>query len=165
MITIKEASTADIKTIQEIANRTWPITYGAILSKEQLSYMMDLIYSDDSLLKQIQKKEQLFYIVYDASSVVAFMAIEHHYKNKAVTRIHKIYILPESQGKGIGRLLIDEIQKLAQKNNSVLLSLNVNRFNKALSFYQKTGFEIVAEENIAIGNGYLMEDYKMEKKV
>ena len=87
------------------------------------------------------------------------------YKNKAVTRIHKIYILPESQGKGIGRLLIDEIQKLAQKNNSVLLSLNVNRFNKALSFYQKTGFEIVAEENIAIGNGYLMEDYKMEKKV
>jgi ribosomal protein S18 acetylase RimI-like enzyme len=74
-------------------------------------------------------------------------------------------LLPETQGKGIGRTIIDEIEKLAHQNSSKLLSLNVNRFNEALSFYQKIGFEIVAEENIAIGNGYLMEDYRMEKKI
>jgi ribosomal protein S18 acetylase RimI-like enzyme len=165
MITIKEASIADIKTIQEIANKTWPITYGEILSKEQLDYMMDLIYSEESLIQQIEKKAQLFYIACDQSLPIAFFAIEHHYKNEAVTRIHKIYILPETQGKGIGRLLIDEVQKLAIENNSVSLSLNVNRFNKALTFYQKIGFEIVAEENIDIGHGYLMEDYRMEKQI
>lgn len=165
MITIKVATTADIKTIQEIAQTTWPITYGAILSKEQLDYMMDLIYSEEALIKQIQMQEQLFYLVYDTSLVIAFMAIEHEYKNEAVTRIHKIYLLPETQGKGIGRTIIDEIVKLAYQNNSKLLSLNVNRFNPALSFYEKIGFEIIAEENIDIGNGYLMEDYRMEKKI
>lgn len=165
MITIIPATPNDYKTIQEIANKTWPITYGEILSKEQLDYMMDLIYSEESLISQIQKKAQLFYIAYDESSVVGFIAIEHHYKNEAVTRIHKIYILPETQGKGIGKLLIDEVQKLATENNSVSLSLNVNRFNKALTFYQKIGFKIVAEENIDIGNGYLMEDYRMEKQI
>ena len=165
MISLKQASIADLNTIQEIANKTWPITYGEILSKEQLDYMMDLIYSDESLIKQIQKKEQLFYIVNEETSVIAFIAIEHNYKNEAVTRIHKIYILPEAQGKGIGKLLIDAVQKLATENNSTSLSLNVNRFNKALAFYQKLGFEIIAEENIEIGNGYLMEDYKMEKKL
>ncbi|MFV5700771.1 GNAT family N-acetyltransferase [Flavobacterium sp. XS2P12] len=165
MITLKEASIADINTIQEIANKTWPITYGEILSKEQLNYMMDLIYSDESLIKQIQNQEQLFYIAYEETSVLAFIAIEHNYKSEAVTRIHKIYILPETQGKGIGKLLIDAVQKLANENNSTSLSLNVNRFNKALAFYQKLGFEIIAEENIEIGNGYLMEDYKMEKKL
>lgn len=165
MITIKVATTADIKTIQEIAQTTWPITYGTILSKEQLDYMMDLIYSEGALIKQIQMQEQLFYLVYDTSLVIAFMAIEHGYKNEAVTRIHKIYLLPETQGKGIGRTIIDEIVKLAYQNNSKLLSLNVNRFNPALSFYEKIGFEIAAEENIDIGNGYLMEDYRMEKKI
>jgi diamine N-acetyltransferase len=165
MITIKTAGITDIKTIQDIAHATWPITYGEILSKEQLDYMMDLIYSDDSLMKQIQKQEQLFYMIFDASLIMAFIAIEHKYKNEAVTRIHKIYLLPETQGKGIGTLILAEIEKLAIENNSELLSLNVNRFNKALSFYNKQGFEIVAEENIAIGNGYLMEDFRMEKKI
>ncbi|MFV8391914.1 GNAT family N-acetyltransferase [Flavobacterium sp. LB2P6] len=165
MISLKQASIADLNTIQEIANITWPITYGEILSKEQLNYMMDLIYSDESLIKQIQNQEQLFYIVNEETSVIAFIAIKHNYKEEAVTRIHKIYILPGAQGKGIGKLLIDAVQKLATENNSTLLSLNVNRFNKALAFYQKLGFEIIAEENIEIGNGYLMEDYKMEKKL
>jgi len=27
------------------------------------------------------------------------------------------------------------------------------------------GFEIFAEEDLDIGNGYLMEDYKMEKRL
>jgi ribosomal protein S18 acetylase RimI-like enzyme len=165
MISLKEASIADISTIQDVANKTWPITYGEILSKEQLDYMMDLIYSDESLINQIQKQEQLFYIAYEEASVLAFIGIEHNYKDEAVTRIHKIYILPEAQGKGIGKLLIDAVQKFANENNSTSLSLNVNRFNKALAFYQKLGFEIIAEENIEIGNGYLMEDYKMEKKL
>jgi ribosomal protein S18 acetylase RimI-like enzyme len=165
MISLKEASIADISTIQDIANTTWPITYGEILSKEQLDYMMDLIYSDESLINQIQQQEQLFYIAYEETSVLAFIGIEHNYKDEAVTRIHKIYILPEAQGKGIGKLLIDAVQKIANENNSTSLSLNVNRFNKALAFYQKLGFEIIAEENIEIGNGYLMEDYKMEKKL
>jgi len=59
--------------------------------------------------------------------------------------------------------LIDEIETMARINHSEKVSLNVNRFNKALSFYQKSGYTIVGEENIDIGNGYFMEDYKMEK--
>jgi ribosomal protein S18 acetylase RimI-like enzyme len=41
----------------------------------------------------------------------------------------------------------------------------VNRFNKAVSFYQKMGFEIVGEEDVELDHGYLMEDYKMEFKL
>jgi diamine N-acetyltransferase len=158
MITIQKATLADIKIIQDIASIT-------ILSKAQLAYMMDLIYSELSLIEQMQKQEQLFYIAYEETIALAFMAIEHNYKNKAVTRIHKIYILPEAQGKGMGKKLIDFVENTAKENHSTALSLNVNRFNTALAFYQKLGFEIIAEENIEIGEGYLMEDYSMEKQL
>jgi ribosomal protein S18 acetylase RimI-like enzyme len=73
--------------------------------------------------------------------------------------------LPETQGKGIGKKVIEKIEKLALENHSTALSLNVNRFNSALNFYKKTGFEIINEVNIDIGKGYLMEDYVMTKKL
>ena len=165
MITISEAKAENIKTIQEITYTTWPITYGKILSEEQLDYMLDLFYSDEALNNQLDKKEQLFYMISEDETTLGFIGIEHHYKNEPVTRIHKIYLLPETQGKGIGKKVIVEIQKLALENNSSSLSLNVNRFNSALSFYKKIGFEVIDEVNIDIGNGYLMEDYVMKKKL
>ena len=82
-----------------------------------------------------------------------------------ITKIHKIYLLPETQGKGIGKSVIESIGKLAVENNSSSLFLNVNRFNKALHFYEKTGFKIIDEVDIEIGNDYLMEDYVMEKRL
>lgn len=164
MITISEATINDIKLIQEIAHTTWPITYGEILSKEQLDYMLDLIYSDEALTNAYNKKEQLFYLIYEDETNLGFIGIEHNYKEEAITKIHKIYLLPQTQGKGIGKQVVDEIGKLALVNNSKSLLLNVNRFNAALGFYKKIGFEVVDEVNINIGNGYLMEDYVMEKK-
>lgn len=163
MITILDAGLNDIKTIQEITNITWPITYGEILSKEQLDYMLGLFYSEEALAKQIENKEQLFYLISDSESIIGFIGIEHNYKNEAITKIHKIYLLPETQGKGIGKKVFDEIQKMALENNSKGLLLNVNRYNTALGFYKKIGFEVVEEVNIEIGNGYLMEDYVMGK--
>ena len=74
-------------------------------------------------------------------------------------------MLPESQGKGAGKLLIAAVEKLAQENNDYIISLNVNRFNTAYYFYEKLGFEKVGEEDVELDFGYLMEDYKMEKKL
>jgi diamine N-acetyltransferase len=165
MITISEAAITDIPIIQDIANKTWPNTYGEILSSEQLEYMMNLIYSEESLLNQIQKRQQLFFIVNDGITNIAFFSIEHQYNNEAITRINKIYILPQAHGKGIGKYLIDTITTLAKEKESKKLSLNVNKYNKALLFYQKIGFIITNEVDIEIGNGYLMEDFVMEKSI
>ncbi|KOP38024.1 N-acetyltransferase [Flavobacterium sp. WLB] len=165
MITISEAGLSDIKTIQEITNITWPITYGEILTKEQLDYMLDLFYSEEALAKQIENKEQLFYLISDSESTIGFIGIEHNYKNEALTKIHKIYLLPETQGKGYGKIVFESIEKLALENNSAALLLNVNRFNTALNFYKKLGFEIKETVDIEIGNGYLMEDYVMGKNI
>ena len=89
----------------------------------------------------------------------------YNYLDKNRTHLHKIYLLPEAQGKGAGKLVMDAIENLARKNQSVAVSLNVNRYNNALHFYKKVGFEVVSEENTELDHGYKMEDYKMEKKL
>ena len=70
MITITEATINDIKKIQNIVNITWPITYGEILSKEQLDYMLGLFYSDEALTDQYDKKEQLFYMIDEDDTIL-----------------------------------------------------------------------------------------------
>jgi GNAT superfamily N-acetyltransferase len=165
MLQISEATTKDLKTIRDIAYGSWPATYGEILSKEQIDYMLDLFYSDETLTENLNKKSHHFILVHDNSTCIGFASYEHNYSDKNVTRLHKIYLLPEAQGKGAGKLLIDTIENLSKVNHSEAISLNVNKFNKALSFYQKNGFEIVSEEDIELDFGYLMEDYIMEKKL
>jgi GNAT superfamily N-acetyltransferase len=164
MITISEATVADFETIRSIAHTTWPVTYGEILSKEQLDYMLDKMYSDATLLENLNKGHH-FILINDDSVCLGFASFEHRYLNEKCTRLHKIYLLPETQGKGMGKMLLEQITALAKENQSEIISLNVNRFNKAHAFYEKMGFQVVAEEDLAIGNGYLMEDYKMELKI
>ncbi|MEN9980366.1 MAG: hypothetical protein RL542_153 [Bacteroidota bacterium] len=165
MLSIQIGSPLDTTTIRDIAYRTWPVTYGDIVPAAQLQYMLELFYSDEALIAQMEEKGHQFILVREGELVLGFASYEHDYLHTNTTRLHKIYLLPESQGKGAGKLFIDSVVKAATENQSDVVSLNVNRFNKAVSFYQKMGFEIVGEEDVELDHGYLMEDYKMEFKL
>ena len=52
-----------------------------------------------------------------------------------------------------------------KKEGATKLQLQVNRDNKAKYFYEKLGFEVVRTQVFDIGQGYVMDDYVMEKKV
>lgn len=163
MISIKP--TDNYKAIQDIAGKTWPVTYGPILSSEQIQYMFSMMYDLEALKSQAEIKNHHFIIAEEEGSFLGFASFEHNFQNESKTKIHKIYILPETQGSGIGKKLIQYITEKSKIENQEFLSLNVNRYNKALDFYIKIGFEKIAEEDIEIGNGYLMEDFIMEKKL
>jgi ribosomal protein S18 acetylase RimI-like enzyme len=161
MIAIRQAKKTDFSLIREIAFRTWPSTYGSILSKEQLDFMLNIFYSLENLALNVNQN-QSFFIISENEIPLGFLGIEHHFEEKPITKIHKIYILPNNQGKGIGKSAIDFVIKSALENQNDKIILNVNRFNKAVAFYQKMDFKIIQEIDIEIGNGYLMEDFVME---
>ena len=165
MISISEAKPNDFPVIREIAQITWPVAYGSFISKAQLDYMLEKFYSDAALNDNFSTKNHRFLLVKENSICLGFASYEHHYLGENKTRLHKIYMLPESQGKGAGKLLLAEVEKLALENDDSIISLNVNRFNSAYNFYEKLGFKNVGEEDIELDFGYLMEDYKLEKKL
>ena len=160
---IVEATTDHIYNIQVLSNVIWPATFSNILSQEQISYMMDMMYSTSSLEKQMNELNHHYLLAEEDGEYLGYLSYELNYKGTPITKIHKIYVLPSIQGKGVGRLFIDAVSKLALKNNNTLLSLNVNRYNKANDFYKRMGFDFFTSENIDIGNGFLMEDYVMNK--
>lgn len=164
---IIQADSNHIPEIQKIAIKSWEVTYSDILSQEQFDYMIEMMYSHTALNKQMTEQKHHFLLIQEESTsdYCGFVSYELNYKNQAKTKIHKLYLLPECKGKGMGRLLIDRVISLARSADNSHLSLNMNRDNKSLGFYRQMGFEIVGEEDINIGNGYLMEDYIFEKKI
>jgi ribosomal protein S18 acetylase RimI-like enzyme len=164
MITITELLPDELDSVREIAYITWPETYGPILPKGQIHYMLDLFYSEESLISNIEDGQH-FLIAKEHGKPLAFASYKLGFPTSDATKIPKIYVLPDAQGKGLGKMLIGHIAKLAFASGSEKLTLNVNRKNGALAFYQKLGFEIVGSEDIPIGEGYLMEDYIMEKQL
>jgi diamine N-acetyltransferase len=161
MIAVQKVNAEAIPIIKNLANIIWPATYSELITPQQVDYMMELIYSSSSLQKQIAKGHQ-FIMAYDENKPVAFASYSASENNAAVYKLHKIYILPNQQGKGIGKQLVNYIiQDIAP---ATALQLNVNRSNKALQFYQKIGFKIIGEEDIDIGNEFYMNDYVLEMK-
>jgi GNAT superfamily N-acetyltransferase len=165
MITVTAATEHDLSIIREIAYQTWPSTFGEILSTAQIGYMLDMMYSMDALNTQVNEKNHVFLLAQESDSKIylGFTSYEFDYKGQSKTKIHKIYLLPASQGKGVGRLLIDQVAELASAHGNDTLSLNVNKYNKAVQFYERMGFSTVDTETIDIGNGFIMDDYVMEK--
>lgn len=164
MIEIFPATSEDLSTIKYLAYKIWPATYGEILSEKQLAYMLDLFYDEIALQQNIADKHN-FILAKENDVFIGFADYELNYKNESVTRIHKIYLLPETQGKGFGKKLIQYIENKALESGNLKLSLNVNRFNKAKDFYESQGFKVAFEEDVELDFGYLMEDYRMEKEL
>ena len=160
MHSIKAASPTEIPLIQQIAQTTWPVAYAEILSKVQLDYMLDLIYQE-SALKQQMATGHLFYILWEDKTAVGFIDLEQLDEDNC--KLHKIYLLPSCQGKGYGAQLLNFAQAKAKALHANSLILNVNRYNKALGFYERQGFNIDKTVDIAIGQGFYMNDYVMRK--
>lgn len=140
----------------------WPQTYSGILSNEQIEYMLDMMYSQASLQKQMTDGAT-FILIYHEDEPVGFASYQE--MKPAIYKLHKIYVLSSQQGKGTGRFVIDHILHEIKQTGAKALQLQVNRNNNAKNFYEKLGFVVIEEIKLDIGNGYVMDDYIMEKKL
>jgi diamine N-acetyltransferase len=161
-LSIIPATEDDIPLIRVLANKIWPPTYSSIITKEQMDYMLEMMYSAAALEKQMQN-DAPFIIVYDEGEPVGFASYGEISPN--IFKLHKIYILPSQQGKGTGKFIIDYIITEIKNKGASALQLQVNRRNKAKYFYEKIGFTVIKEFNFDIGDGYVMDDYLMEKRI
>ena len=144
-----------------LTKKIWPVAYGEILSKAQLDYMINKFYNETALRELIQKGHVFYLAQDDNDNYVGFVSYEIN-SEPSKTKIHKIYVLPETQGTGLGRQFFELVKEKALEKNQNAIFLNVNKYNKAIHFYNKLGFTKVKDEVIDIGNGYVMDDYVME---
>jgi ribosomal protein S18 acetylase RimI-like enzyme len=164
-LTVKKADVNDCSRIRRLASRIWEPTYGAILPKEQLDYMFEMMYSTDSLYRQITVLQHQYFIICADEKPAGYLSIE---KKSADTYIfQKIYTLPEFHGKGVGRYMVEHALSFLKDIHPqpFTVELYVNRENPAVGFYEHIGFVKCGTRDHPIGNGYYMNDYIMSISV
>ena len=166
MVRIEKAGSGDLQKISDMAEVVFRHTYREILSPEQLDYMMDMMYSMPNLQKQIEEGHH-YYIAYDEETSRGYVSVQHEGADNdgiEVFHLHKIYVMPDAQGMGIGMKLFNravEHAKEASSGKPARIELNVNKFNKSVEFYKHIGMRVLLEEDFPIGNGFYKTDYIM----
>jgi GNAT superfamily N-acetyltransferase len=159
-IEVREVSEEELWQVRELAIQIFPVTYQDIVENRQIDYMMDLIYSPEALIVQLDAG-QIFLIIYSEGMAAGFASYTR--LNEAGDyKLNKIYLDPRLQGRGLGKWLLYDVISRVKTEGGRALQLNVNRHNKARGFYENMGFSLLKEELLDIGNGYFMDDYVME---
>lgn len=158
---IVDATLDDIPLIQSIADRTWKESFRSVISSEQIAYMLGKMYTHEVLKWQMAEGHQVFMLAHEEEQCAGFASYELDANSDNHARLHKLFVLPELQKSGAGSLLLEEVIERVKAHKNEGLVLSVNRQNPAVDYYLNKGFVIVEEDDIQIGNGYVMKDYAM----
>lgn len=160
---IRAATTADIPQIRLLAHEIWHAHYPAIITVEQINFMLEWMYSATEI--ECQLREGPHWEIAELDNMpVAFTS--YGLEADGRVKLHKLYVSTTHQRCGIGqRLLAHVIERAGQLGGSEVW-MQVNKRNTtAIAAYQKAGFHIAQEATFDIGHGFVMDDYLMSKTV
>lgn len=155
----------DLPALAELAGTIWRACYPGIISHAQIEYMLGKMYSLDVLRDEIRGRAIQFYGLRTDGRLAGFASIGP--ANVAGRmKLHKLYLLPNLHGHGLGTRLLNHCENEARRQGARRLILAVNKGNsKAISAYQRNGFTVTESVVTDIGGGYVMDDFIMAKEL
>ena len=166
MLKIRKANIDDCQLIHELAEQVFPITYKGIITPEQCDFMMDWMYSIPNLQKQMIEEGHVYFLASDDEDhYIGYVSVQPQGEN--LYHLQKIYVLPQYQGLQAGKFMFQKALKYIKEVHPepCVVELNVNRNNKAVTFYEHMGMHKDRQGDFPIGNGFFMNDYIMAMEI
>lgn len=143
-IAIVPAEAKDVRGMQEVYYRTWLATYPNVEHGITIDDIEDHFKEDfteetlaaraEHIRNPLPGRTLLF--AKDGDKVVGICSL---HVTEEINKLRTIYVLPEYQGKGVGTMLWNEIQKSRDPNKDTYVA--VATYNaQAIGFYKKLGF-------------------------
>ena len=152
-----------INVIVQLANTIWTEHYTPIIGKDQVTYMLHTYHSSHTISNEVNTKNIHYYLISKDNIPVGYIGIKLEKKSLFLS---KVYMMSTERSRGIGSLAVGFIKKIALSKRLERITLTVNIHNiDSIEAYKKMGFQITDNVCSDIGEGYVMDDYKMELKV
>ena len=162
---IVRATEADLPAISELAGVIWRACYPGIITHAQIDYMLARMYSLDVLRDEI-RSQGIRYDLLLVDGKPAGFASYGPTAEPGVMKLHKLYLLPELHGRGLGSLLLQHVEREVRAGAGRRLILSVNKRNaRAIAAYQRNGFVTADSVVTDIGGGFVMDDFIMAKEL
>ena len=153
----------DIRSLAQLAEGIWNEYFIDIITQEQIDYMVEKFQSVKAITNQIEAEGfEYFFITMDGKRA-GYMGVK---QEESSLFLSKLYLSKESRGKGCASVALAYLEDLCRQRNLDSIWLTVNRYNDhTIAVYKKKGFNVVREEAKDIGNGFVMDDFVMEKQM
>lgn len=159
----KIESKKEIASLAQLASDIWHEYFVTIISKEQINYMMEKFQSVPALTDQITNQGYEYYFMTSQGDPMGYLGIK---QDAGKLFLSKFYIQKEHRGKGYASQAMELLVEMCRKRNLGAIWLTVNRHNAStIAVYEKKGFRIIRTQVADIGNGFVMDDFVMEKEI
>jgi len=159
-VQIRRAADADLRTISELAGRIWRAHYPSILSVAQIEYMLAWMYDVEQLGRDLGQGV-VYELLFEGDRALGFCGYQEF---PGHLKLHKLYLEVSEHHRGLGSMLLRHVEEEARRRGLEKVVLGVNRLNeKAIRAYRRNGYVIREPLKTDIGNGFVMDDFIMEK--
>ncbi|MFD3257132.1 GNAT family N-acetyltransferase [Paenibacillus lentus] len=153
----------DIAILAHLASEIWHEYFVAIISNEQIDYMVEKFQSIRALTDQITNQGYEYYFMNIEYSPIGYLGIK---EEDGKLFLSKFYLQKEYRGQGYGSRAMELLVDICRNRNLGAIWLTVNRHNAStIAMYEKKGFKTIRTQVADIGNGFVMDDYVMEKEI
>ncbi len=150
--------------VVSLAGSIWIEHYTPIIGKAQVLYMLDRFQSLEAISKQIKLDNYKYYLIKKGNDgFIGYLSLIPKPEQKELF-LSKFYVISKERSKGYGKTAMQFIEDFAKKNNLNKITLTVNKNNMdSIRAYEKMGFRNIGALFTDIGDGFFLDDYKMEK--
>ena len=155
-VNVKVAAASDLPSVHDVANRTWPATYAGMISDEDIAAFLEANYSLNRLTFIRDSMGDGMLAALSAGEVIGYVMVTKD--RDGMAQIWAIYVLPEWQRRGAGRLLWEAALERGRQLESHELVLWVLDSNEpARRFYERQGARAAEERDFPVGGGSVRE--------
>ena len=153
----------DLRAVGRLSAEIWSEHYTPLIGRPQVDYMLGKFLSLEALRKQVADGYE-YYLVEEARRPIGYFAFQ--LREGCELFLSKYYVEKSRRRKGYGRRVMDLLVETARRHGARRIALTVNKGNTvALSVYKRLGFRNAGALVTDIGNGFVMDDYRLERDV
>ncbi len=146
-ITIRKFETKDAEAVSALISKTMRTTNAKDYTAETIESTLNRLTPENI----IQRAGWMhFYVVCDGAAIIGCGAIGSYWGKLDESSLFNIFVLPEHQGKGIGRKIVETLEQdeyfLRAKRIEIPSSITASEFYRKLGYDYKNGVRIIDEE-------------------
>ena len=162
-IALAPLTVADMPAVRRLAHAIWHEAYPAIIGRDQIDFMLAARCTDAVLGGSIGASDRWFDVLRVAGEPVGYCSSARLAEDGEL-KLEQLYLLAAHRGRGLGRLMLEHVERRGRDAGLRGVVLQVNKRNApAIAFYRAAGFTVRAEAVFDIGGGYVMDDFIMAK--
>lgn len=160
---INVQTSEEIQRVAALGEIIWRECYGDLLDAGQIEYMLERFQSAAAVAGQLQAQGYIYWLVQVQGQDAGYIGVQ---PEGGRLLLSKLYLLPQYRGTILAAKALQKVEQAAKEHHCAVVWLTVNRHNaRAVAAYQKCGFTTVRQQVADIGNGYVMDDFIMEKQL